>query len=462
MNHNKYLSAVVIVLIGMALSIFIYACGQTSRSNESTSTGNYTIQGKASLLASAALRAAGISTVTHIVAIGSNGEPFLADFDSSTGNFTVRVNKGVPYTLGFYNKSGGKITLLGYLKQAELNWHSLPLVNPTGEETDLGTVEVNSTSVEATSSVNVTSLISQMNLVNETAAKYYGDLDETMAVYTSLDVDDDGEFDFLTNKRYLFSTYFSMSGNFGSATGEIASMLNGHYNENYKPCPNGYSLSLSAVGDPVSGALATFYFPQAVNAHGGSPVTNVAVSAESNSGASFWSYFSKVNNNLIVSPEVVPAGTYTVGIGAKTYTFKNYMAPNLIKVNANNGIIFPIFNLVTNEAGYITTINYKWMILENGSSRQLTSAEDLAKLKTTVEDTTKYTPAMSATLVHPSPWISLLNSSGSSLTSDFSVMLDREGSTVDISSQNVKLADLHHIQASYNLTSRVVCKFDMF
>lgn len=422
-------------------------CGQSSSPTPTpTPSTDYTIQGKLSSLSASSIRASAADTVTHIYAIGSNGEKFLATLQSD-GNFSVALNKGVPYALGFYNQSGGVITLLGYLKQEDAGWDSLPLMSPAGSSTDLGTIELSAGSVEATASIDLSSLISQMNLVDSATATYYGQIDGPMAVFTNVDVDGNGIFDSVEGKGYIFQTFINVEG----GTGQIANMLNGNYNDSYVPVPASYTVVLAVQGDSqTAGADVIFNFPAEVYSSSGPGVTSVTASVES-ADSTTWSSFSKINGGPIFSPEVTPAGNYTIEVGSKTYTFNNYKASEIVAVNADDGIVYPVFSLVTNEAGIITTVNYKWKKLTAGVIGDASASD----LKAAVEDT-----ASNTTFVHTSPFISFFSDPNTLIGGI--IKFDRDGSSVDVSSYSIALSDIHHIQASYNLTSRVVCKFDLY
>jgi len=441
-----FLSACGLLLVALSL---LAGCGQGTSSTTTTTIANaYTLQGQVIGVTVAGVRAAAVSTVTNIVAIGSNSQTYSASIDAS-GTFSVQVNAGYPCALGFYNKSGGAITLLGYLKQKDVSWESLPLMNPAGTSTDLGSVEVDTASVEAIPSLALNSLITQLNMTDNATAVYYGEIDGPMTVFTNLDVDGNGEFDYQEGKSYQFSIYVNMSDNTSSA-GQIPLMLNGNYNTAYVPKPSGYSLVIAAQGDAQStGTPLTFKFPATVSNSTGS-TNSITVSVETTTSSDIWCAFSKLNNNLLTTPEVIPAGTYTVEVGAKVYTFKNFQGSEVVKVNSNDGIIYPIFNIVTNEAGYITRVNYQWKKLVNGTSTAATDSE----LKASIEDTSGATA-----FVHTSPFISFF--SGPSTLIGSIIKIDRDASYIDLSSYSIKLSDVDHIQASYNLTSRVVCKFDL-
>ncbi|MFA6549445.1 MAG: hypothetical protein WCT39_05930 [Candidatus Margulisiibacteriota bacterium] len=436
-----------VLLIGLVLGIAAFeivqsGCGQQG---SSPSTTNYTVSGKVGTVTTSGLSAFATNTVTHIVAISADNDKYLADL-STDGTFSLKINKGTPYALGFYNKTGSTITLLGYLQQKDVSWESLPIMNPSVDATNLGTVEINAASIEALPTLDITTLISQMNMVDTATAQYYGTLDDQMAVFTNLDVDSNGIFDFQEGKSYLFQNYVSM----GTASGEIPKMLNGNYNDTYVPNPANYHLVLSCMGDSQTiGTTATFTFPAPVTSPS-TTTTTTCVTIESTGGGEGWTCYSKINNSPIISPEVAPAGTYTVVVGTKTYTFRNFKATSVLKVGSNNGLIYPVFNLVTNEAGYITTVNYRWKKLVNGTITTPTATE----IKAAIENT-----ALSTSFVHPSPFISFF--SGPSTLIGSIIRFERDSSSLDLTSYNIKLSSVHHIQASYNLTSQVVCKFDL-
>ncbi|MDD4179557.1 MAG: hypothetical protein PHH14_05860 [Candidatus Margulisbacteria bacterium] len=448
--NKKFLGMVLcLAILGVGLIFIAVGCGQ---SGSSPSTNSFTISGQVVGVTASGIRASATLPVTHIVAAGSNSEMYMATYDSATGTFSLSVDEGVPYAIGFYNKSGSTITLLGYLKQRDVDWDSLPLMNPSVDTSDLGTIEVDMTSEEATASIDVSSLISQMNMVDTTTAQYYGTVDTPMSVFTNVDADGNGEFDFQEGKTYLYSTFYNMGPGTSGGTGEIGNMLNGNYNDSYAPKPYSYGYVISAQGDnQAAGTSVTFTPPVPVVSTDNLSYSTVTSTVEADSsGGTIWSCFAKINGNPIISPEVASAGTHTVAVGSKTYTFRNFQGSDIIRVNSTDGIIYPVFNLVTNEAGYITTVNYKWKKLVSGAITNATAAE----VKAAVEDT-----ASSTAFVHTSPFISFFSDANTLIGSVYK--FDRDGSSLDVSSYDIKLSELDHIQASYNLTSRIVCKFDL-
>lgn len=447
--RRKNGSMVLIYLVSMVMVAFMtgtmYGCGSSSSSSSSggTSSTNYTVSGVISAVDGA--RAMAVSDVTDIVAVSATNNKYRATPEA--GVFSIDISSGTPYVLGFYSKSGSTITLLGYLRQSEVDWDSLPVINPTGEATDLGSVEVDSTSVEATPSIDVTSLIDQMNMDVDTA-NAYGEIDDTLAVLTNLDVDGSGEFDFVDNKHYMFHTYIGMGISGETPTGQIDEMLSG-YNDSYMPEPINYQLVLAAQGDDKdAGTVGTLSTPVPVGGQAQGDYTqtqSATIQAFSDGGG--WSIFWP----SLGSPEVAPSGTYVATIDSTTYTIENFQASNVVSIESNNGFIYPIFNLVTNEANIITTVNFQWKKLENGTVTDPTDAELQAIVEETSDDTV---------FVHTSPFISFFEDSSSLIGGCLS--FDRDGSSLDVSSYNIALADIHHIQASYNLTSRVVIKFDLY
>ncbi len=445
--NNFVMGLILLVICAFIVSfVLLIGCGTTNSSPAPTPATNYTLQGKVGTISSSGLGASAATTVTHIVAIGSNLEKYLATPEAD-GTFSLPIIKGYPYVLGFYNKTGTTITLIGYLKQADVNWHSLPIMNPSDSSTDLGTIEINSTSQEATPSINVTSLIGKMNM-DLTTAQYYGTFDESLIVLTNLDVDGNGVFDFSENKAYMFHTYLGM-GPGNSNPGEIAKMLNGNYNDTFKPKPAYYEMVFSCnVSDgQTNGTIMSLVGPKTFY----SSTTNSSNTLTGTIDVSSygWSCFMDIGNLPLISPEVAPAGTYVATAGAKTYTINNFQGSSVVAINSTNGIIYPVFNLVTNEAGYITTVNFKWKKLVNNV---ITTAE-AAEVKAAIEANTTQNA-----FAHESPFISFFTATQDANATP--IRFDRDGSSLDVSSYNVKLSTLHHIQASYNLTSRVVCKFE--
>jgi hypothetical protein len=447
------------LVISICSLVVLYGCGQ-KQNGGGGSTTNYTISGKLVGVSAGAVRATDVLPVTHIVAIGATGARYLADYSSAEGTFSLGVNKGCPYVVGFYNRSGGQITLLGYLKQDQLGWDSLPIIEPTVDATDLGTVEVFPASLEATPSVNLNSLISQMNMDLD-VAQYYGQIDDPLSVLTNLDVDGNGEFDFTESVGYLFEAKIGMGPGPGPATGQIGNMLNGSYNHGFRPKPQCFVLLFAAARGasvPPGGSTATLNFPCLVY-NGSSQFQSSTASVEGMSGGGWTAAFDgdSVPSVLITSPEVLPSGTYTIQVSGgwnsgRPYTFMNVQGTQVVKVGATDKIIFPALNLVTSPAGYITTVNYKWLMLENGAVRDAT----LAELKAVIADT----QAGENALVETSPAVGFMTGPNT-LGGMKKMPLTGSSGSVDVSEFNVKAtqADLNHIAVGYNLTSRVICDF---
>jgi len=442
----KKTAAVCSILAIITVPLLFFGCGQTQGGGTTT---NYTIGGKLTSLIASGMKPLATSTVTHIVAIGSNNQPYLADL-SSDGTFSIKINKGYPCAIGFYNKTGSTITYLGHLVQSDVSWDSLPTMDPKTDSVDLGTVEVNSSSLEATASIDITTLIDSMKLADSTTAAYYGEIDGPMVVFTNLDIDGNGEFDFLENKYYMFSMYYNMGPGIGATTGEIAKMVSG-YNDDYMPSPSSYGPNFASMNNALpSSTVFTMTAPAALINPDGTTSTTMTGTPAANSSGNFQTVFFYMGNSGISTPESVPAGTYTITAAGNTYTVKNVKGSNIVKVRSSNSIIYPVFHLVTNEAGVITTVQYKWKKVVSGAITDASAAE----VKATIENT----EISGATFVHTSPFIDLRTAAKSS--GENIVKFDRDSTSVDVSSLGVKLSELNHIQASYNLNSRIICKFD--
>lgn len=449
--------------ICLVISIFslavIYGCGQKQNGGGGVTT-NYTISGKLAGVSGGSAHAADASTVTDIVAIGANTVRYKATIDPE-GNFRIGIDKGWPYVVGFYNNTGGTITLLGYLKQKDVDWDSLPIIQPTVDMTDLGTVEVNPASIEAVPSIALNTLISQMNMDLD-VAQYYGQIDDPLSVLTNLDVDGNGVFDFSESVGYLFEAKIGMGPGPGPATGQIGNMLNGNYNNGYRPKPEFYVLLFGAgrgVSTPPGGSTATLAFPCQVYNSLNQFFQSSTTSVEGISGGGWTAAYDgdSVPSVLIASPEVLPSGTYTIQVSGgwnsgRPYTFKNVQGTQVVKVGATDKIIFPALNLVTNQAGYITTVNYKWLMLENGAVRDAT----LSELKAVIADT----QAGENALVETSPGVGFMTGPNT-LGGMKKMPLTGSSGSVDVSEFNILATQtgLDHVAVSYNLTSRVICDF---
>ncbi|OGC04700.1 hypothetical protein A2276_01835 [candidate division WOR-1 bacterium RIFOXYA12_FULL_43_27] len=430
--------AVGILLLGF--SVLMVGCG---KQGSGSSTSGYTILGIVPNSQTQALSIGAKATaVTHIVAVDSNGQKTQATL-SSNGSFSVPVTKGYPYALGFYNKSGTVITLLGYLKQKDVNWDSLPLMNPSGSSTDLGTVTVEATSQEAIPSINLTTLINQMSMVDQTTASYYGQIDGPMAVLTNVDVDGNGVFDFEENKSYLFWADMQFT-----TTSEIQSMLTDYADYIPTVASYVYQFIFTEGGQSTAGRRATMTPP-------GTTLASQTGDAAANRTEWVFSFGAG-----LASPTAPPSGTYTIEVtgGVGTYRLQNFQPSQISYVGATNDIIYPVLKITTDEAGYITRISHQWKIRKSGVARNATAEE----IKT-VEDTQVNT---SRGFSHSSPFFSFNFSDGAS-TSPLNFYRDNsytDITTVTIddtasSSRRVLYSDVTLISVTYNLTSRTVHRF---
>lgn len=446
MKKPLLIASVIVVLLAAA-AFFYIGCGQSgSSSSSSSSSGNYTLSGSVGTVTSTGIGAKAATTVTHIVAIGADNQKTLITPEAN-GDFVATLNSGQPYVLGFYNKTGSTITLLGYLKNSDYDWDSLPIIDPTDSATDLGTVEINTASVEATPSINITSLIGEMNMTAANAT-LYGSIDDSLSALTNIDIDGNGVFDFAENKQYLFQAYIGMYVNGAPATGQINSMF-GQYNSSYNPSPYHHAIYFSGQGTGDTKTVGTNTTLTAPAALGGS-LTQTATTG-SQSGA--WTIFYP----SVTTPEAAPSGTYTVAIGSTTYTINNFKASNIMAVGANNNIVFPIFQIVSTEAtGKITAVKYKWRKLVNGTPQDATAAEVKASINY-ASGTTDYQTM--------NPFISFF-SDQNTLIADSSgnkfFYLGLTEDQVDVSALNITRTNIDHLQAGYEFTSKVIVKFDLY
>ncbi|KAF0133688.1 MAG: hypothetical protein FD145_1147 [Candidatus Saganbacteria bacterium] len=434
------LLCIAFILLLLAFSLTIISCGKIY--NTSSSTGNYTVTGKINNLSiGSAIKVA--ATVTHIVAIDSNNQKTLANL-SSDGTFSLSIDKGYPIILGFYNKTGTAITLLGHLKQSDVDWDSLPIINPSGSATDLGTIEVDTTEKKATPAIDLTSLLSKMNFTDQTTAAYYGQMDDAMTVLTNLDVDGNGVFDFQESKSYLFWADFQFA-----TSNEVSNMIN-QFAENFRPSVESYSYQFifTESGSSIAGTRATMQAP------GGLAGQTFSGTAASNRTEWVYSFAPATK-----SPITPPSGTCTVEVtGVGTYRFSNFQAGQISYVGASENIVFPVIKLTTDEAGYVTRIDYKWKIIKNGTARDANTDE-----LNTVEDTTT---SPSKGFSHSSPFVSFTFNDG---ISNSPLIIPRgQGyltiNTLDLDTtgggtRKVARTDIQSICIAYNLTSRVVHRF---
>ncbi len=463
MNKMKLFFVLVLLFVS---AVFFIGCGQSGTSSYSyvQPAGNFRIKGNLSSLSPASINQAGVLNVTNIIAIGSDGVKYMADFNPSTETFSISVNTGIPYAVGFYNQSNDKITLLGYLKQNDFNWHSLPLMTTTTTETNLGTVEINAASVEAVPSVGLNDLLSAVSM-NSAEANLYGNVDGLMTQFTNVDVNNNGVFDFMENKAYLLQIVIGT--NIGSTTqsmtGEVDKMLN-HYNDTYYPIPSQYEIIFHAAEEgatlPADGTAGTIKYPTTIYDSTHTPKTQDTGTVWGSSGK-FWSFMRQMGG--IASPSVIPSGSYTFEVTGKgSYTFSNVEGAPLAAVGTTEGLIFPIFQMETDEAGYVTKIDYKWMIREDGITREATPDE----VKAIIVDSSLN--SNHATLVEPSPSLGVvldhypsINPAADPNDPNYRAPLkiDRDSNSVDTKAWNVRFDRIAMFACNYKINSDLSLSF---
>ncbi|MFC1510897.1 hypothetical protein ACFL5U_00720 [Candidatus Margulisiibacteriota bacterium] len=448
---NWFLLGLCLGLGILLLGFVLQGCGTTAGTDDdSTAAGDYTVSGIVGTVSASGLSAAATDTVTHIVAIGADNNKTVVTPESSDDTFSLSLTSGQPYVLGFFNVSDSTITLLGYLKRSDYDWDSLPVIDPTDSATDLGTVEIVTASVEATPAINISSLISEMNMDVDTAT-LYGVIDDSLAALTNLDLDSNGVFDFDENKNYLFQTYIGMFDDDSPAIGEVDSMFDG-YNDTYTPVPTFYQIYFSCIssGDTRTlGTSATLTPPSAI----GGESTQTATTGANSDGDNWTLFFPSIST----TPTVAPSGTYTIEIGSTTYTIENFKGSDAVAIGSNNNLIYPVFHLVSTEStGKITTVQYLWKKLESGTIVSATAAEVLASINYDASDENFLTM---------NPFISFFSGQNTLIEESDGTKfyyLTPTPADLDVSGLDITSADIDHIQAGYELTSKVICKFDLY
>jgi hypothetical protein len=441
------------IVVSAALGFMISSCGQTNGGGENGGgTTNYTVSGKVGSITSSGLKTWAVSDVTDIVAIGADNSKYAAALDSD-GNFTLAIVSGYPYAIGFYNKSGSTITLLGYLRQDQVDWDSLPLMDPADTATDLGTVDIDAGSVEATPSTVLNDLLTDVNMDTATA-NLYGAADDPMSVFTNVDVDGNGVFDFLEGKYYYFYILTNPPG------GDLSKMLNA-FDESYYPSPGGYQFNLGgneSGGNPSAGTAITISYPETIYTEDG--IGHLTSTGSIGAGAGGYGWLASLapsGASPNATPEVVPSGTYTMEVsGGSTYTFRHVKGSAIIAAGTTEGFVCPLLKFVTDEAtGVITTIHYKWKIRKNGVLREATADE----VRVVVADTNAGNTTYSA----DSPTITLYRDYPSNpATYVPPIKIGITASSVDVSGLGITWNDLEAAAVGYDLNGNVTIAYLLF
>jgi len=444
------------LLVGLLGLTLVISCGGGSGGGGGDTT-NYTISGKVGTVSARGGRALSDLSVTNIVAIASTNHKYSATLDSD-GNFTIKVKSGYPYAVGFYNQTGTTITLLGYLRQDQVDWHSLPLMDPATTTTNLGTIEIDTTSIEAIPSIGLNDLLSNVNMDLATA-NLYGEIDGMMTQFTNVDVDGNGVFDFLESKAFMLDVIVQIGKSNGLTSGELALMQDQWY-ENYYAIPNSYQFFFYATegsggsDKPAAGTPATLRFPQMVYDMVGNGKTAIAGFTAIGYGWSVSTFEGSSVNSSYVTPEVVPSGSYTYEVsGRANYTFHNIQGSAAVAVGLTENVIYPVMKLTTSEAGKLATVYYKWMIRVGTTTREAT----LAEIRALIADS----DLSEDCFVQTSPTISVETNDGV-YHPPIKLARNEGESTIDLSSWNVSVSDITKIVVGYCLSTNLDCRYYFF
>lgn len=455
-----------VVLASLSVGLLVWGCGSSGGGSSSDSVfTSYTISGTVGNVSARNLDALDASTVTHIVAVGSNNEKYLATPEATTGSFSLEVVSGWPYAVGFYNVADSTVTLLGYLRQSEVDWDSLPLMDPVTDTTDLGTIEIDTSSVEAIPSIVLDDLLTEVNMDTATA-NLYGTVDDLMTIFTNVDVDGNGVFDFQENKGYIFYILLNTMLTGASSSGEVTAMLTDYYDD-YYPVPSSYGLFLNAMeganasSKPDLGTATTITFPTTLYSQDGEERASNTGSTESPAGDFGWRagfYSGGSTSGNYTTPEVIPSGTYTMEVsGWGTYTFANVKGSSVVSVGTAEGIVFPVFKLATNEAGLLTTVYYKWYIREDSENREATAAEVTAMIGATSSSESSYVGDSPTVSVYVDYW-------GEQTAENYypPKVIEVSSSSLDVTDWNVSFADIDAVGSGYRLNNNVEISFLFF
>ena len=449
---KKLLPWYLLGLVVLSLA-FVYGCGNATGGGGGGGGGgvatNYTITGNIPQMNTILSLP---TTETKVIAIGANCETFTATV-SSDGSFSLNLIKGVPYVLGFYDG----VTLEGYVCVPSVGWNSLPIIDPTGEAIDLGTLTLEAGSLIVTCEINTLALAkSLMNLDSLTGATFYGSIDGMMKNLLNIDVNKNGEPDYLEDNIGIYLTLNQWGGPGGMATGEIEEMLTG-YNDSYVPSPACYAYWLTSKSSLNVGTVVSLEAPTTLTGWTPPGNTFTTMTAEVQSMSGDFCRYAHFNgyNETATSPTTPPTGTYTAEVGGDKYTFDNCDFSGAFIVGSSEGIIYPVFNLETWEVAgkgvCIKKVHYKWMKVDSGNP----VLADPDEVKAVVGNYSSGTA-----IAGQSPNIGFQAFQGVPTTCPESyIYYDRDGTSLDVSSYHIKLSDVNWIQGQYMTSTNIQIDF---
>jgi hypothetical protein len=155
-------------------------------------------------------------------------------------------------------------------------------------------------------------------------------------------------------------------------------MLTG-FNDSYEPCPASYAYWITTRDkDLAVGTVISLEAPDVLIGYMGSFQTMTKEVQSSPGNYCKYAHFGNYGETA-TSPATPPPGTYVARIiGGNTYTYDNCDFSGAYTLGTTEGIVYPVFHLNTYEAGgitYISTVEYKWRVVDGGTPRAATADE---------------------------------------------------------------------------------------
>ena len=346
-------------------------------------------------------------TITHLMAVNPQSawpDRILSEVNSD-GEFEITVESGRPYVLVFIDSTqvGSDMVVAIFRQEIDIEEdpeeeeEDLDTMAPMEEgEADLGEVEADPATQEATLGIEYAELLDELALSEETA-EYLGSIDDLSLRYANPDIDANGVIDKEEDKNFGLDYHLlaNVKKGAGGSVVQVSDMTNGFFDDSGETVATPeFKLATSYVLYDASYDETTY-----VDNSAGSPTTLsegaafAATHADSSPVASPSFYTSLAFNdrkgwgatyNWSDSSDIELPGAegslatlvYTLGSTGTNLTFTNVITRTRASLT-DSGTLMPFLSLNTNSDGNIESMGYKWMKRASATSWEPATQEEI-------------------------------------------------------------------------------------
>lgn len=359
------------LIFALAMVVLFASCGSgTTTSGGNTPVTGFHVTGNLSSSQSPFLSAylkdgGSAEDVTDVIAVAptATGVTCATAEVGADGSFDVEISPDQIWGLFFVNRqtSGSSMFLAWYFDQL---MHSLS-PNKTDGTVALETVTIDSSAESATSSVDQTEILSDLD-IDTTTAETIGAQDQVLSRYSNPDIDNDGTIDCTNStEKFIFDFHIRYDAKINGTKATINDLLNAFFSETattFQYSSTGVYVAYPTSYSSAATGTVTFENTDVTTERDGAVAAGTAISDTiDNSFSGYYGY----GTNLISTSEL-PSGTVKFEFNGKILTFSNVETPTLVQLNAAVDRIFPFIKITTTDSSCtnncaVSNISYKWM-----------------------------------------------------------------------------------------------------